>query len=49
MKPRRKVASVSFLEEHLEKLDRLRLKKLETRGTYLGKLIEKVKEDEDNS
>lgn len=44
MKPTRKTASVSFLEEHLDKLDRLRAEKLETRGTYLGKLLDKVKE-----
>lgn len=46
MKPGRKTASVSFLEEHLEKLDRLRGKKLETRGAYLGKLLDKIKETE---
>lgn len=48
MKLRRKIASVSFLEEHLKKLDRLRGKKLETRGGYLGKLLDKIKEPEDN-
>ena len=47
MRPTRKTASVSFLQEHLDKLDRLRGKKLETRGAYLGKLIDKVKESED--
>lgn len=44
MKPSRKTASVSFLKEHLEKLDRLRGKKLEPRGVFLGKLLDKVKE-----
>lgn len=44
MKPTRKTASVSFLKEHLEKLDRLRGLKLETRGAFLGRLIENIKE-----